>query len=56
MSFDHPYKFYEISKDKPAKQFTAPLEPTIRTITKVGVVSPQLYFHVQVIRILLILS
>ena len=43
MSFDYPYNFYEITKDKPAK------------ITKVGVVSPQLFFHVQVIRILLIL-
>ena len=43
ISFDHPYNFYEITKDKPAK------------ITKVGVVSPQLFFHLQIIRILLIL-
>ena len=39
----HPYNFYEITKDQPAK------------ITKMGVVSPQLSFHLQVIRILLIL-
>ena len=38
-----PIIFYEITKDKPAK------------ITKVGVVSLQLFFHLQVIRILLIL-
>ena len=43
MSFDHPYNFYEITEDKPAK------------ITKVVVVNPQLFFHLQVMRILLIL-
>ena len=36
MSFDQPYNFYKITQDKPAKKFTAPLEPTIRTITKGG--------------------
>lgn len=41
MSFDHPYNFYEITKEQPAK--------------KMGVVSPQLFFHLQVIGILLIL-
>ena len=39
----HPYNFYEITKDQSAK------------ITKMGVVSPQPFFHLQVIRILLIL-